>query len=75
MLMIDKIKLKLASWKGTLLLVMGHLLLVKLVIQGLLLYSFKVYPWPMSFIKSIDYWICNFIWSGDIYHKKLVIVA
>ncbi|KAL5148561.1 hypothetical protein HKD37_13G035593 [Glycine soja] len=51
---------------------MGQLQLVKSIIQGFLLYCFKVYSWPISLIKSLDSWICNFIWIGDIHHRKVV---
>lgn len=71
----DKIKLKLATWKGSLLSIMGRVQLVKSVIHGMLLYSFQIYPWPVSLLSTIDTWIRNFIWSGDINTRKLVTVA
>lgn len=71
----DKIRLKLASWKGSLLSIMGRIQLVKSIIRGMLSYSFHVYAWPVSLLKLIDKWIRNFIWSGDILTKKVVTVA
>jgi len=71
----DRIKSKRASWKGSLLSIMGRVELVKSVIQGTLLYSFQVYAWPVSLIKSLDKWICCFNWSSDIATRKLVTVA
>jgi hypothetical protein len=60
----DKIKIKLASWKG-------HQL-VNFVIHGMLIYSFKIYSWPVRLLKQIDKWIKKFVWSGSIDSKKLV---
>lgn len=72
---VDRIKVKLAAWKGKLLSIMGRVQLLKSIIHGMLIYSFHVYAWPVSLLKSIDNWIRNFIWSGDIHVKKIVTVA
>lgn len=72
---VDKIKVKLAAWKGSFLSIMGRVQLVKSIIHGMLLYSFHVYAWPISLIKTLDSWIRNFVWSGDIYKTKIVIVS
>jgi hypothetical protein len=71
----DKIKLKLSSWKGSLLSIMGRVQLVKSIIHGMLVYSFHVYLWPRSLLKKLEKWIRNFIWSGDINTKKICTVA
>lgn len=71
----DKIKIKLANWKGAMLSVMGRVQLVKSTIQGMLLYSFQIYVWPVSLLKLLDTWIRNFIWSGSIDSRKIVTVA
>lgn len=71
----DKIRLKLASWKGSLLSIMGRIQLVKSIIHGMLSYSFHVYAWPIALLKLIDKWIKNFIWSGDIHTKEVMTVA
>lgn len=71
----DRIKSKLSSWKGSLLSIMGRVQLVKSIIHGMLVYSFHVYAWPISLLKTLDNWIRNFIWSGDIYERKVVTVA
>jgi hypothetical protein len=68
----DKIKIKLASWKGHLLSMMGRIQLVNSVIHGMLIYSFKIYSWPVRLLKQIDKWIKKFVWSGSIDSKKLV---
>lgn len=74
-LIADKIKTKLASWKGSMLSIMGGVQLAKSIIQGMLVYNFHVYAWPISLIKTVDYWVRNFIWSGDISTRKIVTVA
>jgi hypothetical protein len=50
----DKIKVKLASWKGALLSIMGRVQLVKSIIHGMLVYSFHIYAWPRNFLKKLD---------------------
>lgn len=72
---VDKIKAKLATWKGTMLSIMGRVQLVKSVIQGMLIYSFHIYTWHISLLKTVDQWIRNFIWSEDISTRKLVTIA
>lgn len=49
--------------------------LVKSVIHGMMLYSFLVYSWPISLLKTVDRWIRNFIWSGDVNQKKICTVS
>lgn len=71
----DRIKVKLSSWKGSLLSVMGRIQLVKSVIHGMLFNSFHVYAWPVSLLKTVDTWLRNFIWSGDIDARKIVTIA
>jgi ribonuclease HI len=72
---IDKIKAKLATWKGTTLSIMGRIQLVKSIIHGMLVYSFNVYMWPRRLLCSLDSWIKNFIWSGDIHSRKICTVS
>lgn len=71
----DRIKSKWSSWKGNLLSIMGRAQLVNSVISGMLLYSFNIYLWPVSLIKTVDRWIKNFVWSGDVSVKKVVTVT
>ena len=40
---VDKIKVKLTSWKGSLLSIMGRVQLVKSIVHGMLVYSFHIY--------------------------------
>lgn len=71
----DRIKNKLASWKGSLLSIKGRVQLVQSIIQGMLIYSFRVYSWPASLLHSLDKWVKNFIWSGDSLTRKLITVS
>jgi len=71
----DKIKMKLATWKGSLLSIMGRVQLVKSIIHGMLVYSFHVYMWPTSLLNDLDKWLKNFIWSGDVHTRKLCTVS
>ena len=48
-----KFKLKLASWKGKYLSMMGRIQLVNTVITGILAYSFNLYKWHVSILKQV----------------------
>jgi len=72
---VDKIKVKLASWKASLLTFAGRIQLVKSVVHNMLIYSITIYSWPTSLIKELERYMRNFIWSGDLHNKKLVTVA
>lgn len=56
----DKIKSKLASWKGPLLSIIDRVQLVKSIIHGMIVYSFHCYAWPKAMLKTIDGWIKKF---------------
>lgn len=71
----DKIKIKLSSWKASLLSIAGRVQLVKFVIHGMLIQTLSVYSWPVSLLKEIEKCIRNFIWSADIEKRKMVTVA
>ena len=70
---VDQIKVKLATWKGVLLSIMGRVQLVKSIIHGK--ESFHIYRWPIRLLKMLDRWIKKFIWSGDIYTRKICTVS
>ncbi|CAJ2663194.1 unnamed protein product [Trifolium pratense] len=70
----DKIKLKLAKWKASLLSYAGRVQLLKSVIQSMLIYSITIYSWPVSVIKDLEKLMRNFLWSGDMNARKLVTV-
>ncbi|XP_019438986.1 PREDICTED: uncharacterized protein LOC109344689 [Lupinus angustifolius] len=71
----DRLVNKLTKWKSAFLSIMARVELARSIIHSMLTFSFHVYSWPISLLKSIDKSIRNFIWSGDINTKKLVIVA
>jgi len=71
----DKFKLKLASWKASLLSMEGRVQLVKSVAQSMLIHCISIYSWPVSLIKDLERCMRNFIWSGDMNQKKLVTVS
>lgn len=71
----DKIIHKLASWKGLLLSYIGRIQLVRSVIQGMMLHSFMIYPWPVSLLKKLDSAVRNFIWTGCTDSSKRITVS
>jgi len=71
----DKVKLKLSASKASLLSLAGRVQLVKSVIHSMLLHCISIYSWPVQLIKDLERWMRNFIWSGDVNKRKLVIVA
>jgi len=72
---VDKVKIKLATWKASLLSMAGRIQLVKAVIQSMLLHTMTIFSWPTSLLREMEVWIKKFIWSGDISKRKLVTVA
>ncbi|XP_068461592.1 uncharacterized protein [Phaseolus vulgaris] len=70
----DKVKLKLASWKGKSLSMMGQIQLVNTMITGILAYSFNLYKWLVYLLKQVEQWCRNFIWTGDILKKGIATV-
>ena len=52
----------------------GRVALVNSVIYGSFLHSFMVYKLPISMLRRMEKAICNFIWTGFIFSKKLVTV-
>ena len=71
----DKVKVKLLAWKASLLSIASRVQLIKSVIQSMLLHCLTIYSWPVNLLKDLEKWMRNFIWSGDINQRKLVIVA
>lgn len=51
---VDRIKAKLATWKGKLLSYMGRVQLVKSVLHGILIHSFTVYPLPTNLLNHLE---------------------
>jgi hypothetical protein len=72
---VDKIKIKLASWKVFLLSYVGRCQLIKSVVQSMLIYSISIYSWPESLIKELEKYLRNFLWCGDLNVRKTVTVS
>lgn len=71
----DRVRIKLASWKASLLSIAGRVQLVKSVVQSMLIHTMSIYSWPIKILREIEKWIKNFIWSGDVIKRKMVTVA
>lgn len=72
---VDRVRLKLANWKASLLSIAGRVQLIKSVVQGMLVHTMSIYSWPTKLLREMEKWIKNFIWSGDVSKKKMVAVA
>ena len=70
-----KIKRDLSSWKGKTLSMAGRIALVNSVSISKLVYTFSLYSWPLSLLKSINRMFRNFIWVGDMYPGVQVILV
>ena len=53
----------------------GRLALIKSIIESSFIHSFWIYKWPGNLIKELNGCIRNFLWTGSITKRKLVIVA
>jgi hypothetical protein len=53
----------------------GGVKLIKSVAQSMLIHCLSIYSWPINLIKDLEKLMRNFLWSGDINQKKLVIAA
>jgi len=71
----DKIRLKLAAWKASLLSISGRNSNGKISYRSMMMHTILIYSWPVSIIKYIEKWIRNFIWSGDVNKRKMVTVS
>lgn len=71
----NKIISKLEGWQGKLLFFVGKIVMIKAVIFPMLLHTFTLYIWHAKLIKAVQLWCRNFLWTGDIFSKKLVAVA
>lgn len=72
---VDRLHIKMAAWKGSMLTIKGRVQLVNAVRSSILVYTFQVYKWPDSLLNKLRMMIRNFVWSGDCKQKKLCTVA
>ena len=67
---IERMKKKLASWKGGLLSMGGRLTLIKASLSSLPLYFMSLFPIPKGIMAKIITIQHNFFWSGSLEKKK-----
>lgn len=68
----DIILNKLSSWKGSLLYMVGRLILVKSIIQGMIYYIINIYSWPLSLLRRIEGGCRNFLWTVTFIRGKFL---
>ncbi|XP_042482198.1 uncharacterized protein LOC122062615 [Macadamia integrifolia] len=72
--LMDKIKARLQGWRGKLLSMAGRVELIRSVISGMPIHNFSVYWWHESVINTVERWMRNFLWLGDIDTVKKISV-
>ncbi|XP_042477785.1 uncharacterized protein LOC122059169 [Macadamia integrifolia] len=71
---LDKVKGRLAGWKGKLLSMAGRVELVRSVISGIPNHNFAIYWWPSALLVTMERWMKNFIWAGEVDTSKPITV-
>lgn len=72
--LIEKMRKKLATWKGKLLSIGGRLTLLKASISNLPIYFMSLYPMPQGVIDKITKIQRNFLWSRGMDKRSLALV-
>jgi len=72
---VDKIRVRLSSWMGSILSMAGRLQLLKSVFNSMLVYSFQVYERPIYLLRRLEVWCRNYLWSGSIAKRGVPLVA
>ncbi|KAE8665942.1 hypothetical protein F3Y22_tig00112523pilonHSYRG00172 [Hibiscus syriacus] len=62
---LDKVSMRLQSWKGKLLSLGGRLTLIKTVLANLPVYLMSIFPMPKAIADQINSRIVNFIWNSN----------
>ncbi|XP_042495078.1 uncharacterized protein LOC122074317 [Macadamia integrifolia] len=70
----DRVKGHLAGWKGKLLSMAARIELVRSVVSAIPNHSFAVYWWPSSLLETMERWMRNFIWTGEVDSSKAITV-
>ncbi|XP_042484804.1 uncharacterized protein LOC122065079 [Macadamia integrifolia] len=70
----DSVKKRLAGWKGKLLSMAGRTELVRSVISSIPTHNFAVYWWPSSLLATMERWMQNFIWTGEVESTRAITV-
>ena len=71
---LEKIHVRLTSWKGQLLNRAGRVCLTKYVMASLLIYNMQTMWFPMEICDKIDQLSCGFIWMGNEDFRSLNLV-
>lgn len=66
---IDRMRKKLSTWKGSLLSQGGRTTLIKASLSSLPLYFMSIFPMPTGVIEKIKQIQCQFFWSGSLEKK------
>ena len=66
---------QLTNWTSSTLSMDVYIFLSNFIIIYEMVYTFMIYKWPLSLIKSLDVMIQNFVWSGDIDQSSWVTAA
>ena len=67
----DKLRKKLAGWKGKLLSKVGKEVLIKVVAQAIPTYTMSVFKLPKSLCEDLTSMICNFWWGQRTDKRKI----
>jgi len=51
---VDRVRIKLATWKASLLSIARRVQLVKFVIQSMLIYKLSIYSWPIKLLGEME---------------------
>lgn len=69
---LDRMREKLSSWKGSLLSIGGRATLIKASLSSLPLYYMSIFPTPLGVIEKIKQIQRNFFWSGSLERKDVM---
>jgi hypothetical protein len=66
----ERFQKKLSSWKGTLLLSGGRLVLINSVLSRLPMFMMSFFRIPKGVMEKLDYYRSRFFWQCDEHKKK-----
>ncbi|CAL5387765.1 unnamed protein product [Camellia sinensis] len=73
-LVVDRVKVKLASWKRRFLSLAGRLTLIKAVLSSLPVYYLSLFKMPEGVAKELDKIQAAFLWGGSMIKSKIYMV-
>ncbi|GMQ09292.1 hypothetical protein CsSME_00052717 [Camellia sinensis var. sinensis] len=71
---VDRVKVKLASWKRRFLSLAGRLTLIKAVLSSLPVYYLSLFKMPEGVAKELDKIQAAFLWGGSVIKSKIYMV-